>query len=134
MLEKHLLLTDAIINLLLGVLLIFYPVPVVKFIGIPLVEKSFYVSILGAVLFGIGIALLIEKNKKGLGFNGLGLGGAIIINICGGIVLAWWILFGSLTIPLRGYLVLWFLVVILMGISLIELIACLKKRKAANRN
>jgi len=132
--EKHLLLTDAIINLLLGVLLIFYPTPVVKFIGIPLVEKAFYVSILGAVLFGIGIALLIEKYKENLGFNGLGRGGAIIINICGGIALAWWILFGSLTIPLRGYILLWLLVAILIGISLIELITCLKKHKDENRN
>ena len=72
-----LLLVDAIINLLLGVLLLFFPARLVEAIGIPATEQSFYPSILGAVLFGIGVALLIQRRND----RGLGLTGAVAINL-----------------------------------------------------
>jgi hypothetical protein len=74
--------------------------------------------LLGGVLIGIGIALLIERSR---GRSGLGLAGAISINLCAGLVLAGWLLFGSLDLPLRGQLFLWLLVVLLVGISGVEL-------------
>ena len=80
---------------------------------------SFIQHILGAVLFGIGIALTIEYKRKSK-FIGLGLGGAISINLVGGIVLFYWLISGSLNIPIQGTIILWTLDFILIGISLFE--------------
>ena len=113
------LLVDAIINYALGILCFLYPF-VAETIGVPVVENSFYPSILGAVLFGIGIALTIELNRKQPGVAGLGMGGAVAINLSGGFVLILWLLFGELNIPLRGYFFLWSLAVVLVAMSLIE--------------
>ena len=119
------LIIDAIINYALGILCILYPF-VAETVGVPIVENSFYPTILGAVLFGIGIALTIECFRKQGGMVGLGLGGAVAINLSGGFVLILWLIFGDLIIPLRGYLFLLSLAVILVGISLIELFIHLK--------
>lgn len=119
---------DAAINLILGILLLAFPLKLVKALGVPMAEPSFYPSILGGVLFGIGLALLIECYRQSNGLIGLGLGGAIAINLCGGFVLAIWLLSGSLNLPLRGQIFLWSLVLLLVGISLIECFAYLKMR------
>ena len=79
-----------------------------------------YPTILGAVLFGIGIALTIECYRKLWRMVGLGLRGAVAINLSGGLVLILWLIFGDLNIPLRGHFFLWSLAIILVGISLIE--------------
>jgi hypothetical protein len=114
---RSLLLADSVINLVLGGLLSFFPRDVVRALGVPSAEPAFYASILGAVLFGIGLALLIERGRGG----GLGLAGAIAINLCGGTALGLWLLFGRLTLPARGQILLWGLVVLLVGISAVEL-------------
>ena len=101
---------------------------VAETIGVPIVESSFYPNILGAVLFGIGIALTIECFRKQGGMVGLGLGGAVAINLSGGIVLTYWLLFGNLAIPLRGQLFLWTLAIILLITSSIELLVHMKKK------
>src|SRR5210317_2249279 len=95
------LMIDAIINYALGFLCILYPL-VAETIGVPIVENSFYPNILGAVLIGIGIALTIECYRKQDGMIGLGLGGAVAINLSGGFVLILWLILGDLNIPLRG--------------------------------
>ena len=125
--HRSLLTLDAVINLVLGVLLIAFPSPVVSALGVPYVEPAFYPSILGAVLFGIGIALIIERVR---GSSGLGLAGAISINLSGGLVLAGWLLFGSLNVPLRGKVFLWVLVLVLVGVSSLELLANIRGRAA----
>ena len=111
---------DAVVNLALGVLLIAFPARVVEVLGIPTSAVAFYPSILGAVLFGIGIALWIGRSG---GSSGLGLAGAVSINLCGGVVLASWLLFGELGLETRGYVFLWCLVIVLVGLSAIELLA-----------
>ena len=123
----NLLKTDAAINLALGILLMAFPAGLAKVLGIPMAESSFYPTILGGVLFGIGLALLIECYRKSSRVVGLGLGGAIVINLCGGFVLAVWLLSDQLTLPLRGHILLWFLVLLLVGISLLEGLTHLKK-------
>ena len=120
------LIIDALINFILGILLLLViPFPgITQFLGVPEVSQAFYPSIMGAVFIGIGFALLIEafrKNPQGL--VGLGLGGAVAINLCGGIVLAAWLCFGSLDLPTRGFVILWGLVLLLVGISSLEAIA-----------
>ena len=83
--ESITLMVDAIINYALGILCILYPY-VAETIGVAIVENSFYPTILGAVLIGIGIALTIECYRKQRGVVGLGLGGAVAINLSGGLV------------------------------------------------
>ena len=121
------LLVDAIINYVLGVSCFLYPF-VAETIGVPVVETSFYPSILGAVLFGIGIALTIELYRKKAGLVGLGLGGAVSINLSGGVMLILWLLFGQLNLPLRGHFFLWSLAVILVVISSIEVFVLRKEK------
>jgi hypothetical protein len=119
--SSKILLLDSVINLVLGVLLATFPKSIVGLLGVPHSDATFYPSLLGAVLIGIGIALLIEYFRKPAGSVGLGLGGAIAINLCGALFLAGWLLSGKLEIPLRGQVFLWALAVGLVVISLAEL-------------
>jgi hypothetical protein len=120
-----LILTDAIINLVLGLLLLVFPDSLVQLLGIPPAESAFWPSILGAVLFGIGLALLLTLVRRD--FGGLGLGGAIAINLSAGLVLAAWLIAGNLDLPPRGMLFLWAIVILLFGISLVEIFASRSK-------
>jgi hypothetical protein len=122
-----LLIIDAIINLILGFLLLVFPLDLFQFLGLPIEAPSFYASILGGVLIGIGIALLIERFRSPTDMVGLGVGGAITINIYAALILAGWLMSGKLSTPLRGRLVLWGLVVILVAISWFEFRAHKKK-------
>jgi hypothetical protein len=119
------LVVDAFVNYALGVLCLLYPL-VAPALGVPPVENFFYPSILGAVLFGIGIALTIEFFRKDSGPVGLGLGGAVAINLTGGAVLILWLVWGDLGIPARGYAFLWGLALLLILISGYELYVDLK--------
>jgi hypothetical protein len=113
--ESILLLLDGIGNVLLGVPLIVYPTGVARLLGIPFAGHAFYPIILGAVFIGIGIALLIERFSKRV--KGLGLGGAMSINLIFGFILGLWLLGSGAQLPIRGNVLLWLLVVVLVGIS-----------------
>ena len=115
-----LLAIDAIINYALGILCFLYSY-LAPAVGVPVVENSFYPNMLGAVLFGIGIALTIEYFRKNSSPVGLGLGGAVAINLAGGFVLILWLVFGNLVMPVRGFVFLWILTAVLVLISLFEL-------------
>jgi hypothetical protein len=128
--HRNLLLkADAAINLILGILLMTFPAKLVNALGVPMADPSFYATILGGVLFGIGLALLLECYRKSNRFVGLGLGGAISINLCGGLVLAVWLLSDKLSLPLRGQIFLWLLVLLLVGISVLEGLSHFKSGK-----
>lgn len=112
---------DAGINLILGVMLMAFPDWLVTLLGVPPAASRFYPSLLGAVLFGIGVALLIERHHGSENGNGLGLYGAVAINLCGGLVLCCWVVSGALSLPLRGVLFLGLSVLLLLGLSMLEL-------------
>lgn len=118
---RTLLYIDAVINLGLGVLLVSFPLRVAEALGVPIPVHPFYASVLGGVLFGIGIALMIEARRSSSDVVGLGLGGAVAINLSGGAVLTYFLLFGNLDLPLRGQVFLWGLAVTLIAISLAEM-------------
>ena len=120
--KNSLLVLDGIINLILGILLLLFPAGMINILGLPKSNTHFYPTILGAVLFGIGIALFIERYEKERNIRGLGLGGAIAINLCGAIALLVWLLFGQFSIPLRGYITLWVVAMLVLGTGLIEII------------
>ncbi|NNL41802.1 MAG: hypothetical protein HKO79_04865 [Desulfobacterales bacterium] len=121
--HKTFLLIDGIINLVLGIILLFFPLGLVELIGLPYTNTNFYPVILGAVLFGIGIALLIERYGAHKDIRGLGLGGAIAINLCGAGVLLTWLLVASFDIPLRGHIILWSIAILVLIVGFAELIA-----------
>jgi hypothetical protein len=126
--KKITLIADAVINLILGILLLAYSPELVSILGIPPSDNFFYPNILGAVLLGIGIALVLEAFRKNRNkYIGLGLLGAVIINICGGLVLLLWLLTGGLNLPQKGLIFLWILDVLLLFISSVELFLELKK-------
>lgn len=119
---KVLLTIDGIVNLILGVLLLLFPVGIIDLLGLPPTNTNFYPSILGAVLFGIGVALFLEIAGFAKRIHGLGLGGAIAINIIGSFVLLCWLIFGSLGIPLRGQVILWMTGVLVFLIGVAEVV------------
>ena len=119
MTDSRLLELDGVGNVLLGLPLLLFPGAVSDFLGLPSLNVTLYPLILGAVFFGIGIALLLERFKPTVG--GLGIAGAMSINLVFGITLGVWLVAGGAAIPLRGALVLWALVLILVVISLAEL-------------
>lgn len=100
--KSWLLLLDSAINLILGLLLLIFPSRLVEWLGIPSTNQRFYPSLLGAVLFGIGIAILLEHFRSNSTMIGLGLGGAAAINVSGAFVLVLWLVFGSLDLAVHG--------------------------------
>jgi hypothetical protein len=117
------LIVDAVINFVLGVLLLLFSPTIVAWLGVPPSSTSFYPNILGAIFIGITIALIIGATGKDTRrAGGLGLIGAISINLCGGTALALWLVFGRLQLPTGGFIFLWVLVVILIVVSLAELL------------
>jgi hypothetical protein len=129
--RSSLLLIDAIVNLVLGAALIWFPDWLVRLLGVPHADPAFYAAILGAVLFGIGVALLLELRAGRGPTAGLGLGGAVAINLSGGAVLAAWLIGGGLDLPIRGVVFLWALVFLLVCLSTVELAAQVRRRSAS---
>jgi hypothetical protein len=128
MIAKTILIIDALINFALGILLLLFSPAIVSSLGIPPASTNFYPNILGSVFIGIAIALLIGAfGKEGQHNSGLGLLGAVTINLCGGMVLALWLIFGHLDLSVKGVVFLWFLVAVLIVLSTVELLRTLKK-------
>ena len=121
--HKTFLLIDGGVNLIIGILLLAFPLGVARLLGLPLPESNFYPTILGGVIFGIGIALVVEAYGRAGGVRGLGLGGAIVINLCGAGVLAIWLVFKSPGISLRGLTILWVIAIVVLGLGIAELLA-----------
>jgi hypothetical protein len=115
--DRALLLVDAIANLVLGALLLAYPLGVGDLLGLPAAPSAFYPSVLGAVIFGIGVALLLAR----AGRPGLGIDGAIAINLIGAGVLVIWLLTQPLALPLRGSITLWAVAGVVLSIGSVEL-------------
>ena len=115
-------------NLLLGVIFLAAPSLVSELLGLPGGESRFYPTVLGAILFGIGVALLLERFRGSRTYTGLGLAGALSINLSFGLALAAWLLASNVELTSLGNVVLWSLVVVLVGISATELLAEIRDR------
>jgi hypothetical protein len=123
MTHRLLLSIDSFINLALGVMFIFFTPVVAGWMGLPIPDTLFYVHIFGAVLVGIAAALAWEGwRDKASAQVGLGTAGAASINLCGGAMLAGWLIFGRLALTTGGTASLWLLVVFLISISTLELV------------
>ena len=121
--RRTLLILDGIINLVLGLLLLLVPFGVASFLGVPEPASYLYPCVLGAVLFGIGIALLLEVWGGSKGIRGLGVGGAIVINFCGAGALLGWLLMSSSALPMRGRILLWCIALVVLVVGVVELVS-----------
>ena len=127
--KRTLLTIDGIVNVVLGALLLLFPTGILQLLGLPPVHHHFYTTILGGVIFGIGLALFIELFRGSQNARGLGIAGAIAINLCGGGVLLSWLVFKPFDLPIRGQVVLWTVAILVLGIGLIEFISGSWKEK-----
>jgi hypothetical protein len=121
--QEILLSIDGYVNIILGILLLLFPLGISKLLGVPESNTNFYPTILGGVIFGIGIALFVERYGSKNQIRGLGLGGAIAINICGAFVLLVWLLINPFDLPLKGYVILWIIAIVVLLIGIVELVA-----------
>ena len=121
MLEQTLLWIDALLNLLVGVGLLTFPPALIRALGLPETGATLYPRVFGGVLIGIAIALLVEVMVPALG--GLGLGGVIVINLCGAAVVGSYLVSRSIDIADRGRFLLWTVVIVLLALSAVELLA-----------
>ncbi len=122
----RLLAVDSLVNLALGFALLVLPNTTISFFGLPAVETTFYVTVLGAVLFGIGVALWVERRNVER-WRGLGLVGAVIINVFGAGTVLVWLIIDPFDLPARGYFVLWAVVVLVIGAALVEILAMVRR-------
>ena len=118
--KSVLLLIDGVVNLLLGILLLSSPVGLADVLGLPPFQNGFYPTLLGAVLLGIGIALFIQWYGRRAGVTGLGMAGAIAINVCGAGALLLWLTVGDLRIPVEGRIILWVGAIVVFLIAVVE--------------
>jgi len=117
-----LLILDGIVNLALGVLLLCVPFGMASLLGVPEPVSYLYPCVLGGVLFGIGIALILEARGESKGIRGLGLVGAIVINFCGAGTLLVWLLMSPHELPLRGQILFWSIAVVGILVGVVELV------------
>jgi hypothetical protein len=129
-LHRILLGIDASVNLLLGAALLSFPAGTREFLGLPPTNTYFCATLLGGVILGIGVALCAELWGAPRGIRGLGLGGAIGINIPGAGVVLVWLLLGGRELSSRGRAILWVVVVVVMGLAATEIAAM---RREASR-
>jgi len=126
--RRLLIFLDGVINLLIGVILLLFPWGAGQWFGLPVSNSHFYPTLLGAVIFGIGLALMLEWRGESENFRGLGLEGAILINFMGGGVLLLWLLLASFQLPLRGVIILWIVAISVLVVGLIELLSRFRRQ------
>lgn len=118
--DKILLLIDSAVNIVIGIILLCFPLGIGDYLELPKSDNYFYPTILGALISGIGIALFIEYKYSEKGKRGLGIDGAIIINIIASSALIIFLVFGNLNISRLGSAILWIVGILVFAIGLFE--------------
>jgi hypothetical protein len=118
--DKILLLIDSIVNIAIGIILLCYPLGTGDYLDLPKSDNNFYPVILGAVIFSIGIALFIERKYYERGIRGLGIEGAITINIIASSALIIFLVFSNLNVSIIGLIILWFIGILVFIIGVAE--------------
>jgi len=115
----RLLVVDAAINLVLGALLLLAPMGSLPLLGVPTPSTFLFTSVLGGVLVGIGGALLVSAR----GLEGLGLAGAIVINVCGAVALVGWLVLADDALEPRATVTLWAIAILVLAVAALEMSA-----------
>jgi hypothetical protein len=127
--ESLVLTIDAVVDLILGLALLLFPAGLPRWLGLPTANPPFFASLLGAVLAGIGLALLAERFRARIGMAGLGTAGALLINFCGAAALVAWLASGRLALPARGAVLLWTVGIVVLALGILETAQGLRKRR-----
>lgn len=116
---QQLLWIECLLKLGVGIALMVSPRILARILGLPPAENPFWPRVLGGLLVGIAAAAFIEvKFKAG---SGLGLGGAIAINLAGVSILVSLLILGQAGPLRRGRAVLWIVAGVLATLALVEI-------------
>ncbi len=115
----QLLWIELVMKLAGGVLLLALPLTTIRVLGLPRSETAFWPRLLGAVLIGLAAATFMDASVR-FG-HGLGLGGSFTINIISALTLAAILTLQKGPTPLRGRIVLWGLVVVLIVLAFAQI-------------
>ena len=103
----------------IGIIMMTFPVTASRIAGLPHGNTGFWLRLFGAALLGVACAFAIEGIDT-ITARGLGLGGAIVINLVAILMLVALLIFRRAGTR-RGALLLWLLVLILFGLMLFEI-------------
>jgi hypothetical protein len=115
-----LVLIDAVIKLILGTVLVAFPMEIFQLLGLPLEMPPFYANILGALLMGISIVLLAGLTQSVRPRQWLTLDGVVVLNMFVLLALVALLVSGRVYAPLLGHVILWALAVLLTILTLVE--------------
>ena len=110
---------ETVLKLAAGAALLLFPVATARVLGLPRAEVSFWPLLLGGVLAGVAAAAFLEGFVKNS--HGLGLAGAMAINLAGAATIATLLVAGNDVTTRRGRLALWLAAIVLAGLAFVEL-------------
>ena len=115
---QQLLWIETLLKLASGLVLITAPLPAIRLLGLPRTESAFWPRLLGAVLMGLAAGTFLEGR---IGTRGMGLAGCLLVNLSVAGMLTTLLVLGRASTTRRGRLLLWALVAVLLGLSLLEI-------------
>ena len=107
----------------IGLVMLFVPITAAKVAGLPHGNTAFWPRLFGAALIGIAAAFAVEgytQLNPNVTASGLGLGGAVMINLITILSLIGTIIFKGVTTR-RGLLLIWSLSLMLTFLMLFEI-------------
>lgn len=116
---QQLLWIETVLKLATGIALLALPGPLARAFGLPRDSTGFWPRLLGAVLVGLAAAFVLEGWIGNV--HGLGLAGALAINLATVMALAGLLILGKAAPTRRGRILLWCVVAVLALLALFEL-------------
>jgi hypothetical protein len=115
---EQLLWLETLLKFVPGALLALAPIATLRVLGLPRPDTGFWPRLCGVLLVGIAGALFLEGTSRG---HGLGLAGAIIINLSGASLLATLLVLEAGPDSARGRATVWLVVCALVTLSVFEI-------------
>jgi hypothetical protein len=116
---QQLLWIETLLKLSGGVTLALFPFTTARLLGLPVSAAGLWPRLLGAVLIGLAGAAFIEGSTPGS--RGLGLAGAVLINLVSAAMLIVLLMLERAAATMRGRGALWALAIGLVILSLFEI-------------
>lgn len=119
----QLLWIETILKGSIGLIMIFLPITAARIAGFPHGNTSFWPRLFGAALLGIAGAFAVEGYNVAGGAieaKGLGLGGAVTINLTAILSLFGTLIFAGVTTR-RGKILIWLMILLLLFLTLFEI-------------
>jgi hypothetical protein len=115
---EQLLWIETLTKFVPGALLVLAPLATLRVLGLPRPDTGFWPRLAGVLLVGIAGALFLEGTSRG---HGLGLAGAIIVNLSGASLLAALLVLEAGPAYTRGRTAVWLVVCALVTLSVFEI-------------